>query len=1194
LDSSFSRLISRDLEPAFWTPERLGRDSAWWGHVPFAFWLVATAKPQLLVELGTWKGVSYAAFCEAVLRLRLATRCYAVDTWMGDPHAGTYQEDVFADLRNFHDQRYDSFSRLVRKTFDEANGDFADGSIDLLHIDGYHTYEAVRHDFETWRQKLSPRAVVLFHDTNERQGDFGVWRFFEELKREAPTFEFLHEHGLGIVAVGAEVPAAIQGLCALTDAAQIAAVRDRFSSLGERWTVTWQKSVLEAHAHALREAIAHKDAHVHALGEAIAHKDAHVHALGEAIAHKDAHARALEDQNSELQTANANTQRENQESIRCIQRLEQRIQELHEDIKATSESIDRNKLALTRQLAGLSRLDYKGRLPRDLTGFRSLLPGRRKKFRQWAKDYRLIAGSPLFDREWYLAANPDVEAKAVDPVFHYLAHGAGEGRAPSPDFDSDGYLRSNPDIGSQMNPLVHYLLHGAKEARLGAAALLFDTTAATGQNAGPIHKPKSEIASFRSLNHSTVEDTPTFTGETFPPAIDLTETISRQPVQEPGTHKYTSPVPWPPRDPSNITNGALRRICIFSFYDPQGVVDDYAIFFLRKLGEFAQTIIFYSNGPLSRDSEIKLRGVVDDVVLRPNVGLDVLAYKEGLEGIEYNREGLYDAVLMVNHTCYGPVYPFSELFEEMESRDCDFWGVSAHAEMTPNPLTGVGTLPYHLNANFIAVRAGMLGSLSFRQYWDDISVGPSYEEAIMSHEARFTEHFTSLGYKASCYLDKRSYGTHYPMMLDLDETLIDRNPLIKRRAFFHDSRYFEQYAADLPRALSILAKTSDYNPELIWRNVVRQAELRTLNTNAALTSVLPDVRLKQNAPLYDYGAIAVCAHVYYTDMLEEILSLTDTIPVPYDFIATTETKAKKATIEKAVEGRKNVRNVIVRVVEQNRGRDMAALFITCRDLFLDDRYSLVCRLHTKKMPHHWSGRANLFKRHMFENLLNSEGYTTNVLDMFHDKPWIGVAVPPLVHIAYGTMGHAWSSNREKAEEIKKLLELKVPFDSNTPVGAFGGMFWFRPRALRKLFAYQWKWTDYDAEPHPLDGALTHAQERMICYTAQDAGYTIQQIISSHLAGWNYAMLEYKLQKLSAALPNSSFTDQSEMMQAWRQAGYPMSALEPHPEAPPERPPSVTRSRRQLRGGIKRHLHAFEHDVLRPFFHAVSLRSPKAH
>jgi lipopolysaccharide biosynthesis protein len=295
---------------------------------------------------------------------------------------------------------------------------------------------------------------------------------------------------------------------------------------------------------------------------------------------------------------------------------------------------------------------------------------------------------------------------------------------------------------------------------------------------------------------------------------------------------------------------------------------------------------------------------------------------------------------------------------------------------------------------------------------------------------------------------------------------------------------------------------------------------------------------------------------YYTDMLEEILSLADTIPAPYDFIATTETEAKKAIIEQAVEGHKNVQNVFVRVVEQNRGRDMSALFITCRDLFLDDRYRVVCRLHTKKSPQVASGQANLFKRHMFENLLNSEGYATNVLDMFHDKPWVGVAVPPVVHISYPTMGHAWFTNRENAEAVKKLLGVKVPFDPDTPVAAYGTMFWFRPRALRKLFTHQWKWTDYSAEPHHVDGGLAHAQERLICYVAQDAGYTTQQIVSSHLAGWNYAMMEYKLQKLSAALPNGDFINQCLLLEGWRSAGYPTSSV---PALPAEQPtPPVLR------------------------------------
>ena len=70
----------------------------------------------------------------------------------------------------------------------------------------------------------------------------------------------------------------------------------------------------------------------------------------------------------------------------------------------------------------------------------------------------------------------------------------------------------------------------------------------------------------------------------------------------------------------------MRRICLFSFYDEQGIVDDYVIFFLRELGRFVEKIIFYSNGPLSQDAEIALRGVVSEVILRPNEGFDVLAY----------------------------------------------------------------------------------------------------------------------------------------------------------------------------------------------------------------------------------------------------------------------------------------------------------------------------------------------------------------------------------------------------------------------------------------------------------------------------------------------------------------------------------------------------------------------------------------
>jgi hypothetical protein len=186
-------------------------------HGPFASWIVDELRPSILAELGTHNGFSYFAFCEAVQRLGLDTKCFAVDTWVGDDHAGFYGEDIYTLVSRVNNERYSDFSTLLRGYFDDHVTSFDDGTIDLLHIDGRHGYEDVKHDFESWLPKMSRRGIVLFHDIAVLERDFGVWKFWGEISSNYPSFHFEHGYGLGVLAIGQDLP---EGITRLLDATE--------------------------------------------------------------------------------------------------------------------------------------------------------------------------------------------------------------------------------------------------------------------------------------------------------------------------------------------------------------------------------------------------------------------------------------------------------------------------------------------------------------------------------------------------------------------------------------------------------------------------------------------------------------------------------------------------------------------------------------------------------------------------------------------------------------------------------------------------------------------------------------------------------------------------------------------------------------------------------------------------------------
>lgn len=563
----------------------------------------------------------------------------------------------------------------------------------------------------------------------------------------------------------------------------------------------------------------------------------------------------------------------------------------------------------------------------------------------------------------------------------------------------------------------------------------------------------------------------------------------------------------------------MKRIAFYLFWDESGVVDRYVTYCLNALREHVEHIVVISNGPLSEQGKLALESVADDVWERENVGFDVWGYKEGMERFGMDRLAEYDELILLNYTFFGPIFPFKEMFDQSERWDVDFWGITEHAETDPHPYSAKGMLPRHIQSHWFAVRKEMLASEDFRAYWRDMPMISSYIQSVDLHEARFANHFEKLGYTWKVTFSLEDYPSENPILDDVVQITADRCPILKRRTFFHSPLYFSDHAIIGRDVIQVLEHHSDYPLELIWENVARTSEPRVLATNFSLGRVYSDALEIDAESLQAVEAMRalVVVHCFYVDMIDEIMDRVDFLPCARHILVTTDTPEKVVQIEAALQGR-NELSYEVRVVESNAGRDISAFLITCADALRDESFDVVVKLHSKRSPQDGVVAANWFKRHLFENILSSRNYTSNLLNLMRTKPEIGMVIPPLIHIGYPTLGKSWFGNKKLAKQVCQRLGITTPLDESTPLASNGSMFIARPKALRTLVDAEFTFKDFEGSYS--DGSLAHTLERLFTYSSLGAGMPVYTVQNTEMASINYGFLEYKLQNFSQNLPGN--------------------------------------------------------------------------
>ena len=604
----------------------------------------------------------------------------------------------------------------------------------------------------------------------------------------------------------------------------------------------------------------------------------------------------------------------------------------------------------------------------------------------------------------------------------------------------------------------------------------------------------------------------------------------------------------------------MNRGLVYFHFDPHHQVRDYVVAALSSLRPHANHILLVSNSPISEVDRARLATCCDEILQRPNEGLDAGAYRAGLDHLGWERLADFDELILTNHTYYAPLRPWEEvLTRAADWGDISFWGMTEHATMRPHPFLAQRELPRHLQSHWIAVRRRLLTDPAFREYWEQMPPVSSYRDSIQWHESRFTGHFVELGHTWQVAFPVDRYRSENPAIEEAPALLADGCPLLKRRALFHDPLHQDRQAVVGGELLEAAARAG-YSEDLILSDVVHTAAARDLIVNAGLTEVVTGcvpgaagAGAETSSPERRPSGCVVVHVPAGREALERaeadgLARRLASLPAHWRVVVTSPERLDAADLER-VTGRSPSQedtqedsahgegDVSFRLVRDLDPRGTIAFLTQCDDLWDPGRGDdgdeggdggpLVLRITVGPPPVPGTRADDVAHRQALDCLLDSPGYTAGLIDLFARHPGLGVAMPAAGHIGRAHGGPTWDGLGGAAKALSRRLGLSVELDPLAPVVPPGAMFMARPEALRTLSEGAKelvRLTDQAA-----GGAEQSAErlrraraaevlELLTVYAAMSSGFHPREVLTPVWAGRLYGALAYKHRVVTADLP----------------------------------------------------------------------------
>ena len=555
----------------------------------------------------------------------------------------------------------------------------------------------------------------------------------------------------------------------------------------------------------------------------------------------------------------------------------------------------------------------------------------------------------------------------------------------------------------------------------------------------------------------------------------------------------------------------MKRISLYVFWDKEGLVRDHVIYYLINLQKISNSIIFIVNGHISNDSKEKISKLGIDIFIRKNSGFDFYAWRDIIIYKLFNNLYNYDELILCNSSCYGPIYPFTDMFSEMDKKSCDFWGIFRHPACE-------GKYASHLQSYFLVLRNRLIKSPVFQEYWKNLQPAKDWNEAVRQ-ETCFTKYFEDRGFHSLSYVNEQKYLpliSNPSVMLPQELIEHDHFPLLKRKAFTesYSNFFFAGMSSQGNESLAYIKKNTSFPVEYIIDDLIHTMKGSDLRRILHSVFILHDTSIAHNNI---YKNISLIIFSYFEELIEYNIHYIKSMPHQSDIIIVVVSNNMKKLWEVQKNNIKEY-NIEIRL-QINRGRNESAYWLTCRDVV--ESHDVICVAHDKKTPSARPGiKGYYFSKHCWDNLLKSQSYVENILEVFRSHPQLGMLMPPPPLFSDWTtciVGNEWAGNRAWGEKLYSMLDLHVPFDDK-PDAPYGGMFWVRGKAMAPFYRYPWTMEDFPEEPlKKNDGTILHALERMYPMIVQEAGYYTGWVMPESQAGVVFDNLYFCLQQRESTL-----------------------------------------------------------------------------